>query len=138
MDAASKVLIGGLCCAIGALSLPAAPEPAKCKGNNRLVGDCFRVHGRTTLGNGGPAIRIWRIVTDRKLGVWDDDGEKPEVRWLPEALAVRFDEDHTVFADFEVCPLKENEEELQIVCVESARKIVIRDERNGRITKGLL
>ncbi|MGB0037012.1 MAG: hypothetical protein WBP79_16200 [Candidatus Acidiferrales bacterium] len=133
-----KIGIVALWWLVGWICPAAAPQTKKCKGNERLVGDCFKVHGRMTMGNGGPAIRIWRIGTDRKLGVWDDD-EEPNVAWLPSRISKVLDEDHQIFADFEVCPLtKEKADELQIVCVESASKTVIRDVRNKNESKGRL
>lgn len=110
---------------LGATCSFASPEPPKCKGNAKLVGDCFTVHGRMREGNGGPGIRIWRIGTDRVLGVWEPGDDDPDVAWLPDSIHRKLDEDHQIFANFVVCPLtKHTEDELQIVCVESAAQIV--------------
>jgi hypothetical protein len=122
--------IGALSAALTATCSFAAPDPPKCRGNARLVGDCFTVHGRMREGNGTPAIRIWRVGTDRLLGV-NDPGEPDDypaqsnIAWLPAALYNRLDEDHQIFADFLVCPLtKQTEDAMQIVCIESASRIV--------------
>jgi len=78
------------------------------------------------LVNGGPAIRIWRIGTDRILGVWEPDENDPNVAWIPDRIYEKVsDYDHQIFADFEVCPLTEQKpDDMQIVCVESATHIV--------------
>jgi len=120
-----KIGIVALGCVVGWNCPAAPPQPKKCKGNKRLVGDCFTVHGRMREGNGGPAIRIWRIGTDRMLGVWEPDENDPDVAWLSERIYRMLDDDHQVFANFVVCPLtKKTEDEMQIVCVESATRIV--------------
>src|SRR5439155_26631041 len=54
-------------------ALPGAAAARPCKTDPRVVGDCFRVHGRLAYYNGNPSFRIWRIGTDRILGVQDDE-----------------------------------------------------------------
>jgi hypothetical protein len=126
----SKILIVTLGCLVNPSWSIAAPQTKKCKGSERLVGDCFTVHGRMTLGNGGPAIRIWRIGTERMLGVWEPNEGDKDVSWLPNPIDGQLDYDRQIFADFEVCPLtKETPDELQIVCVQSATHVVTRDLR---------
>jgi hypothetical protein len=118
-------LTAAICCLLGANWSFASPQGPMCKGNKQVVGDCFTVHGRMREGNGGPGIRIWRIGTDRMLGVWGADENDPDVAWLPDRIYRMLDDDHQVFADFLVCPLtKQTEDEMQIVCVESATGIV--------------
>jgi hypothetical protein len=73
------------------------------------------------------------------LGVWDDEGDDPTVSWLPDSLKEKLDYDHQIFANFLVCPItKQTEDELQIVCVESASHIVVRDTRKTRTAGGSL
>ena len=119
-----KALAVVLAASLGGTCSLALPEPPKCSGNPKLVGACFTVHGRMREGNGGPPIRIWPIGTDRMLGLWEPTDDT-SVAWLPESLYRKMDEDHQIFADFLVCPLtKQTEDKLQIVCVESAARIV--------------
>jgi hypothetical protein len=121
----SKVLAVTLSSALGAACSFALPDLPKCKGNAKLVGDCFAIHGRMREGNGSPGIRIWRVGTDRLLGVNVPGEDDPDVAWLPDSIYRKLDYDHQVFADFVVCPLtKQTEDEMQIVCVESATRIV--------------
>lgn len=58
----------------------------------------------------------------RKLGVWDE--------WVPPKIAKQIgaDFDVEVFGDFEVCPItKRTEEAMQMVCIEDASHLVIKD-----------
>ena len=92
-----------------------------CKNRKEVVGSCFRLHGRLRTYN-GIGMTIWRIGTDRKLAVGEQ--EVPSV--LSEAGEFGVD----YFGDFEVCPLsKEREGEMQWVCVESVTNVVLVDHR---------
>ena len=120
-----KALATALSVALTATCSLAAPDPPKCKGNSKLVGDCFTVHGRMREGNGSPPIRIWRIGTDRLLGVGVPGEDDPDVAWVPDEIYKKLDDDHQVFADFVVCPLtRQTEDAMQLVCVESATRVV--------------
>jgi hypothetical protein len=69
--------------------------------------------------NGGTPYHIWRIGTDRMLGVRDSI--------VPESLATSLTWGNAAFGDFYVCPFtKELPDAMQFVCVESARNIVYR------------
>lgn len=83
--------------------------------------------------DGAPAIRIWKIGTRRMLGVYSGpeaerndplDNEHPE---LPENVKRAFKPfQNQVFADFEVCPIRQKKpDRVQAVCVESAKKVVV-------------
>jgi hypothetical protein len=69
---------------------------------------------------------IWHIGTDRGLEVEDEE-------LIPANLAKTMYrkgdvEGRDVFGDFEVCPFtKRKEGQMQIVCVESASHLVVRD-----------
>jgi hypothetical protein len=90
-----------------------------CKSDPDIVGACFTVHGRMTLFNGGTPYHIWRIGTDRMLGVRDSI--------IPESLATSLTWENAAFGDFYVCPFtRQREGAMQFVCVESARKVVYR------------
>jgi hypothetical protein len=96
---------------------------------------CYWTRGRVTLGAGTPAYRMWKVGTKRLLGIYSG----PSVDRLSEA-----NEDpefpanvqrvwqtrigHTLWADFEVCPLEpERAGWMQAVSVESAKNIFIQD-----------
>jgi hypothetical protein len=98
-----------------------APEYRPCKEDPGIVDRCFTIHGRIRYGNGKPGLRIWRIGTNRMLGVLDSENEM-----LPDNLARRLDGFGTdVYGDFEVCPFtKLREGEMQMVCIESASHLV--------------
>ena len=103
-----------------------------CKGNPDLVGQCFKMHGRVYIANGGPQMRILRIGTDRVLGVVPSEDEI-----IPDKLSKALFKDdgewgsdvygRSVYGDFEVCPFtKRKPEEMQMVCVESASHLVVK------------
>ena len=119
-------LVVGLCGLLGSGSVLAAPDPPRCKGSPKLVGDCYQVHGRIYFSNGTPSIRIWKVGTKRILGVphGEEDGD-PEIAPLPKVIGNTDILDYAVFADFVVCPLtKEKAGAMQMVCVESATHLV--------------
>jgi hypothetical protein len=97
-----------------------------CKGSPNLVGQCFKVHGRVYIANGGPQMRIWRIGTDRLLGVVPSEDEIIPDN-LSKAIFKEAGQWGEVYGDFEVCPFtKRKPEEMQMVCVESASHLVVK------------
>lgn len=98
-----------------------SPYERPCKKDPDIVDSCFMVHGRIQYGNGTPSLRIWRIGTNRMLGVFD-----PENEIIPDNLATQLTGfGVAVFGDFEVCPFtKSQPDAMQMVCVESARHLV--------------
>jgi hypothetical protein len=89
---------------------------ATCKSDPDLVGACFTIHGRLFIANGGPSARIWKIGTDRILGV---DNEI-----LPGLLNLNMNFDEEAYGDFYVCPFtRERSGEMQKVCIESASRV---------------
>jgi hypothetical protein len=89
------------------------------------------------MGNGTPSFRLWKIGTNRMLGIYSGpsvdryglDNESPELPanarksmqlnssppWL-----------NTIYADFEICPLEpEKPRVMQAACIESAKNIMI-------------
>ena len=113
---------------------------------------CYWIHGRLTYGNGTPPLRIWKIGSDRILGVFSgpshfppatvSDEEEPE---FPNNLEKAYEVEGQrvkrltgkdpvwppiVFADLEISPLRPAKEgSMQPVCIESASKIFVkRDE----------
>jgi hypothetical protein len=93
-----------------------------CKSNPEVIGDCFFVHGRLTLGNGNPTWRIWRVGTKRMLGVLHD--ENPIMPpWLRKYIST---DDNIVYGDFNVCPMSEERPGwMRFVCIEDATNLVI-------------
>ncbi len=109
---------------------------------------CYWTHGRLSVYEGDPTLRIWKIGTRRILGVYngpshfppratsfDNDVFNPE---LPENLSHTYMEDRRrwekkgntgygppdIFADFEVCALEpEKKGEMQAVCINSAKGV---------------
>jgi hypothetical protein len=91
-----------------------------CKADKRVVGECFKVHGRLSNWNGNPTQRIWIIGTKRMLGVREDTD-------LPKALGDKMgDFDDVAIGEFEVCPLTpEQKGRMQIVCVAAVSGVTV-------------
>jgi hypothetical protein len=93
---------------------------------------CYWTHGRIGFYNGTPAIRLWKIGTNRLLGIYSGpsvdryglDNEDPQ---MPASLKRTFEpSQNQVFGDFEVCPLEpEREGAMQAACIESAKNLVV-------------
>jgi len=80
------------------------------------------VHGRLSVTNGTPSVRIWRIGTKRILGVHPD--ESPEA--LPENIRKWVQFGVNVYADFTVEPLSSAQPgRMQLVRLVSASHVVI-------------
>lgn len=90
-----------------------------CKSDPDIVAACFKVHGRLSAWNGTPTMRIWRIGTDRILGVHDGI--------MPESLTSKMDWNVEAYGDYEVCPFRHRRfGEMQMVCIESAKHVVVK------------
>jgi hypothetical protein len=79
--------------------------------------------------NGNPTVRIWRVGTNRILGVAGQTcanaSYPPAV--MPGSLWSQLDWDHDFFADLTVCPVtRDREGFMQMVCIDSARNIAKR------------
>ena len=104
-------------------------EPSRCEGNPGLVGGCFKIHGRLTTKNGGPALPLWIIGTHRALGVFCPRGTESDCPVLPSNVA--FVEgtppsEILLFADFLVCPFTRSRPGwMQFVCIERAHRLVV-------------
>lgn len=125
--AASLVLIFG-----GSVSAMSPPLPAQksCREHPQLIGKCFRVRGRLSVYNGAPAVRLWRIGTRRILGISEQRFSLPEYRNLPEDLTKQLNGENEIFGDFLVCPFTPAKpREMRLVCIESARNVVVRKKR---------
>src|SRR5262245_48301115 len=47
------------------------PQGRSCRARSDVAGKCFTVHGRLSVYNGTPSIRLWPIGTKRLLGIID-------------------------------------------------------------------
>lgn len=102
-------------------TVPQAAEAAHCEGRPEIAGACFTVHGRLSHWNGNPTLRIWKIGTNRILGV-------REGYPLPQSIrgCVGDGQLHNVYGDFLVCPLAgERSGHMRPVCVETAKHLVL-------------
>ena len=101
------------------LLLTANALAVDCKDDPKVVAACFVVRGRMYNSSGGSLARIWRIGTQRILGVTGPHRLPSNV----EPLMTDFD--HEVVADFLVCPYqKDRPGEMRMVCVQSATHVV--------------
>ena len=112
-------------------------SPAKvCEKRPEVVDQCYTTRGRLALYNGNPSFRIWKVGTDRLLGVREGSPENP---MMPFDLF--YGTDAKIFADFKVCPLtKERPGWMQIVCVQSAENIRVEklNPETGEVEKTLV
>jgi hypothetical protein len=109
-------------------AVPVFGQSRQCKSNPKVVGACYIVHGRATFGPGTPALRIWPVGTKRMLGVTAgpiaDDADDPIA---PNEMLIFTPDVEGIFGDFEVCPFTpERKGHMQMVCVESAKNIVVK------------
>jgi hypothetical protein len=66
-----------------------AAERVPCATSRKVVAACYMVHGRLSLGNGNPAMRMWKIGTTRMLGIYDGNFKEQEGGPLFELLLPR-------------------------------------------------
>ncbi len=105
-----------------------------------IADTCYQIHGRLLQANGTPSMRLWRIGTNRILGVYSslaryqseqaghsEDSEAPE---LPANVHLGdFHDFIEVYGDFAVCPLKPSiPGHMQPVCIESATNLVYKKQ----------
>jgi hypothetical protein len=92
-----------------------------CKNNPAVIGECFLIHGRISIYNGSPSVRIWQVGTNRLLGVLPSENEI-----MPDNVKKHLTLNTSIYGDFLVCPLTEFKPgHMQMVCIESASNIVI-------------
>lgn len=102
-----------------------ASEPGKevigCKNRSDLADKCYETRGRLGFYNGTPSFRVWKVGTNRLLGLVG--GEVPV---MPAGLFLGVDA--LVFADYLVCPFtKDRPGWMQMVCIESAKNIRVEE-----------
>jgi hypothetical protein len=106
------------------------PTDKSCREHPQLIGKCFAVHGRLSVYNGAPAVRLWRTGTRRMLGVSEQRFNQPGYRNLPESLSQQLNGENEIFGDFLVCPFTTPKpREMQLVCIESAQNLSIQKRK---------
>jgi hypothetical protein len=103
-------------------------QPQSCRSRSDVVGKCFNVHGRLSVYNGTPSIRLWPIGTKRLLGVIDpnDVSHEPGPSVLPLDIKSKLDWDKDVIGDFLVCPLTRSQPgHMQTVCIQSGKALTV-------------
>ena len=120
-------LLAGISVALGVCPAHAAG----CRHNRALVGPCFELHGNLFPSNGSPALRIWRIRTDRVIGVWYSEEADPGPGLIDLPPNVQKLMQHARWPDgidgnFTVCPFtKSRPGWMQFVCVADASHLVL-------------
>lgn len=103
---------------------PATPEDKSCRQHPQLIGKCFSVHGRLSVYNGAPALRIWKVGTRRMLGVSEQRFAVAGYRNVPETVQNQLNQDVDLFGDFLVCPFtRPKAGEMQLVCIEEGKNL---------------
>lgn len=104
-----------------------SPEDQPCSKHPKLVDKCFMVHGRLSVYNGAPALRIAKIGTKRILGVSEQRFALPGYSNVPEEVRSQIDQDKDLFGDYLVCPFtKSKANEMQMVCIDKVRNLVVK------------
>ena len=82
------------------------------------------IHGRLSIYNGAPAMRLWKIGTRRMLGVSEQRFAVSGYRNVPENVQNQINQDVDLFGDFLVCPFRRAKAgEMQLVCIEEGRNL---------------
>lgn len=98
-----------------------------CRQHPNLIGKCFLVHGRLSIYNGAPAMRIWKVGTRRMLGVSEQRFAVEGYRNVPENIQSQINQDVELFGDFLVCPFTSSKAgEMQMVCIEEGRHLKVK------------
>ena len=120
----SIILVAG---SILPVELPAAETQGKsCRQHPQLVGKCFTVHGRLSVYNGAPAMRIWKVGTKRMLGISEQRFAVEGYPNVPETIQNQLNQDVEIFGDFLVCPFtRPKAGEMQMVCVEEGKNLKV-------------
>ncbi len=97
-----------------------------CRDHTGIVGRPFVVHGALSLYNGAPSVRLWRIGTNRILGVSEGrsyvEGYCNLSKWLQDKLGWNTE----VIGDFEVYPFtKDKPGVMQLICLDTAYNLKV-------------
>ncbi len=127
------LVVGSVASTSGGTIVSGLQPDEPCMGNRTLVGECFTVHARLQMTTGTPGYWMWRVGSNRILGVsepaFEKDSESP---WMPESLLRKLDWDIYMYGDFLVCPVtKERPGAMQTVCIDSVKHLVIKDTRTA-------
>lgn len=117
---------------------PTRKIPCKTPENASL---CYWTRGRLSVYEGWPPWRMWKVGTNRILAIYSgpstwarregrmNDAADPEFPANLVKAHSQYPESpipHTVFADFEVCPLDQDRPGvMQHACIESAKNIFV-------------
>ena len=107
-------------------------QTQSCRNRPDVVGKCFRVHGRLSVYNGTPSIRLWPMGTKRLLGIIDpnDASNAPGPTILPLDIKNKLDWNKDVFGDFNVCPLtRQQSGRMQTVCIADGKNLTVREHK---------
>ena len=106
------------------------PQDKTCKDHPKLVGKCFKVHGRLSVYNGAPALRLFNLGTRRVLGISEQRFAVPGYRNVPEEVTGSIDQDTELIGDFVVCPFtKQRPGEMQLICINSVTNLKTRQSK---------
>lgn len=105
-------------------------EQKSCGQHPQLVGKCFTVHGRLSVYNGAPAMRIWKVGTKRMLGISEQRFAVEGYRNVPETIQNQLNQEVEIFGDFLVCPFtRPKAGEMQMVCVEEGKNLQVQKRK---------
>lgn len=94
-----------------------------CLDNPEIVEACYETRGRVKFYNGTPSFRIWKVGTNRLLGLVPSEHEI-----APQNLARYLSPSNVIFGDFLVCPFTEERPgHMQYVCIEKATNLRVED-----------
>lgn len=96
-----------------------------CKSNPEVIDICFEVHGRISVSNGTPSVRLWPIGTERLIGILPSEAEI-----MPESIKNNLKADIVIYGDYLICPFtKAKAGQMQFACIESASNLVIKKQK---------
>jgi hypothetical protein len=99
-----------------------------CHLHPQVVGACFPVHGRLSLYNGTPSVRLWKIGTNRMLGVSQGRFALSGYQNLPETLEQKLSWENELYGDFVVCPFTPAKPGvMQLICIDSGAHLVVKE-----------
>lgn len=124
----SRLFAIALLCALTAVASSSRMiEEKSCREHPKLVGKCFRVHGRLSVYNGAPALRLFNFGTKRVLGISEQRFALAGYSNVPAEITANIDQDKTLIADYVVCPFtRQRRGEMQMVCIEKVRNLEVR------------
>jgi hypothetical protein len=122
------------------LGLAGAAYASECKDDPRVVGECFKVHGRF-YGTASTRRRLSPVGRDplrgRDFSVQYSPYNSPPTRmwsWIPEVLQRYVDDPDfyirlELYGDFEVCRLAPDKPGFMgFICIQSAKNLIVRRE----------